>query len=70
MLLTLRWSILHQLLSIQFGPMYLRMGKGQAGTLNSDGLLDNLKPRTGTYHPLYKAKIAVGQRLTRPHPDY
>ena len=70
MLLTLRRPFLHRLLSIQFGPMHLRAGKGPAGTLNTDGLLDNFKPWIGMHHPLYKAKIAIGQGLARPHPDY
>jgi len=54
MLLTLRWSILHQLLGIQFGPMHLRTGKGPAGTLNADGLLDNFKLRTGNVTPMMR----------------
>ena len=70
MLLTLRGSILHQLLCIQLGPMHFRTGKGPAGTLNTNGSLHNFKPRTSIYHPLYKAEVAVGQGLTRPHPDY
>ena len=41
MLLTLRGSILHQLLCIQLGPMHLRTGKGPAGTLNANGSLDD-----------------------------
>ena len=40
-LLALRGSILHELLSIQFAPMHLRAGKGPTGTLNTYGLLDN-----------------------------
>ena len=70
MRLALRRSILHQLLCIQLGPMHVRTGKGPAGTLNTNRLLDNFKPRTGIYHPLYKAEVAVGQGLTRPHLDY
>ena len=70
MLLTLRGSILHELLSIQIGPMHLSAGKGPSGTLNTDGLLDNFKPWTVMHHPLYKAKIASGQGLSRPHPAY
>ena len=50
--------------------MHLRAGKGPAGTLNADELLDNLKLRTCIYHSLYKAKVAIGKRLSRPHPDY
>ena len=68
--LTLQGSILHDLLSIQFGPMHLRTGKGPTGTLNTDVLLNNFKSWTGMHHELYKAKIAIGQGLARPHPDY
>ena len=50
--------------------MHLRAGKGPAGTLNTNRLLDNFKPRTGIYHPLDQAEVASRQGLTRPHPDY
>ena len=41
MLLALRGSILHELLSVQLAPMHLRAGKGPSSTLNTCGLLDN-----------------------------
>ena len=70
MRLALRRPVLHQLLYIQLAPMHLRAGKGPVGTLNVNGSLDHFKPRTGIHHPLDQAKVASGQELTRPHPDY
>ena len=70
MRLALRRPVLHQLLRIHLAPMHLRTGKGPAGTLNANGSLDHLKPRTCVYHPLYQAEVAGRQGLTRPHLDY
>ena len=64
MRLALRWTVLHELLRIQLAPMHLRTGKGPAGTLNANGLLDHLKPRTGIHHPLYQVIEAKVSRLT------
>ena len=50
--------------------MHLRTSKGSAGTLNANGPLDHFQPRTGIHHPLDQAKVASGQGLTRPHPNY
>ena len=50
--------------------MHFHAGKGPAGTLNANGSLDHLKPRTGIYHPLDQAEVAGGQKLARPYPDY
>ena len=50
--------------------MHLRTAKSPAGALNTNGSLDNFKPRIDIYHPLYKAEVAVGQGLAGPQPDY
>ena len=70
MRLALRRPVLHQLLRIQLAPMHLCTGKGPMGTLNANGSFDHFKPRTGIHHPLDQAKVASGQGLTRPHPNY
>ena len=70
MRLAIRRPVLHQLLRIQLASVHLRTGKGPAGTLNANGSLDHLKPRTSIHHLLDQAKVASGQGLTRPHPDY
>ena len=70
MRLALRRPVLHQLLRIQLALMHLRTGKGPAGTLNANGSLDDFQSRTGIHHPLDQAKVASGQGLTRPHPNY
>ena len=70
MLLALRRPLRHQLLSVHLCPVHFRMGLGHARTFNADGPLNDFKPRTGTYQPLYKAEVAAGQGLARPQPDY
>ena len=56
--------------SIHLRPLHLDTGKGPAGTFDTNGALDHLQPRAGIHHPLDQAKVATGQELTRPHPDY
>ena len=50
--------------------MHFRTGQGLARTFNADGPLNDFKSRTCIYHPLDKAKVAAGQGLARPQPDY
>ena len=70
MRLALWQPILHQLLCIQLAPMHLGTGNGPAGTLDANGSIDHLKPRAGLHHLLDQAKVAGGQKLVRPYPDY
>ena len=70
MRLALWRPVLHQLLCIQLGPMHFCTGKGPAGTLNTNGSLDDFQSRTGIHHPLDQAEVAGGQKLARPYPDY
>ena len=66
MLLSLRWPICHQLLSIQLALVYFRMGKGPTGAFDAYRAFDDFKPWTGIHQPPHQPKVAPGHDLARP----
>ena len=69
MLLALRWSLSHQLLSIKLPPVHLRTGKRHPGTLYTNRSLNDFKPRASTNNPLHESEVTAWNWLRGPHPD-
>ena len=69
MLLTLRWSLSHQLLSIKLPLVHLRMGKRHACTLYADRSLNDIEPRASTNNPLHESEVTAWNLLRGPQPD-
>ena len=69
MLLTLWWSLSHQLLSIKLPLVHLRMGKRHACTLYADRSLNDIKPRASANNPLHESEVTAWHGLRGPQPD-